>query len=431
MRLYHTILILSALIISINAAFQAAWLFQFSLVRDSVIEFGGNWLPTIRTCGELTRMVGEFRRLELLYILAQSEQEMAHVARRMSKQETRIRQIDEKLSKLTVSNEERQAFANYLINKETYFSADKAIMRSASEGQLADAMRHAQNSAHAYATMVLDIQTIEHINNEAGQTATLEAGQRYDRVIQTMIAAGAASIFIACAAAFLAARRISRPIANLAGCMDGQDAANPKCLLLPPRGGIREVTQLYGAFRVMTDKLADSFKKLEELAATDQLTGLYNRRRLFEEGARVLDVCRRGGHPCAVMMLDLDHFKAINDIHGHAAGDEVLKRVAATLGTHIRTSDVLARYGGEEFVLVAPNSELYDALQLAERLRNEVEQQAISSDGIRIPVTVSIGVADSEKTGADLRGLLEHADKALYLAKQNGRNRVEMVDASD
>jgi diguanylate cyclase (GGDEF)-like protein len=429
MRLYHTILILSALIISINAAFQAAWLFQFSQVRASVIEFGGNWLPTIRTCGELTRMVGEFRRLELLYVLAQSEQEMAHVARRMGRQEARIKQVDEKLSKLTGSDGERKAFASYLLSKDAYFSADKAILKTASEGRLTDAMRHAQNSAQSYAAMVNDIQLIEHINNEAGQAATLEASQRYDRVIQAMIAAGAASIIIAFAAAFLVARRISRPIANLAACMDGQDAANPKCLLPPPRGGIREVSQLYGAFRVMTEKLADSFKKLEELAVTDQLTGVYNRRRLFEEGARVLDVCRRGGHPCSVLMLDLDHFKSINDVHGHAAGDEVLKHVATTLGTHIRTSDVLARYGGEEFALVAPNSGLHETRLLAERLRREVEQHVVLSGEKRIRVTVSIGIAENGHTEADLPELFEQADKALYLAKQNGRNRVETLDA--
>ncbi|MBI4961074.1 MAG: diguanylate cyclase [Desulfovibrio sp.] len=429
MRLYHTILFLSALIISINAAFQAAWLFQFSQVRDSVIEFGGNWLPTIRTCGELTRMVGEFRRLELLYVLAQSEQEMAHVARRMGRQETRIRQVDERLATLVRSDGERQAFSSYLATKDAYFSADKAILKAASEGRLAEAMNYARNSAQAYSAMVNDIQAIEHINNEAGQVAALEASQRYDRVIRTMIAAGAASIFIAFAAAFFAAKRISRPIANLADCMDGQDATSPSCKLLPPRGGIREVSQLYGAFRVMTEKLSDSFKKLEDLAVTDQLTGVYNRRRLFEEGNRVLDVCRRGGHPCSVLMLDLDHFKAINDVHGHAVGDEVLRHVASTLGSHIRTSDVLARYGGEEFALIAPNSGLHETQQLAERLRHEVEHHAVSSGGKQIPVTVSIGVAVNGHTDSDLRGLLDQADKALYLANKNGRNRVETLGA--
>ena len=429
MRLYHTILILSALIISINAAFQGAWLYQFTQVRDSFIEFGGNWLPTIRTCGELTRMIGEFRRLELLYVLTHSDEEMAHVARRMSRQEARIRLADERLSGLVGTEGEKQAFVSYLSTKNTYFSADKAILKSASEGRLSEAMVLAQKSAQAFAAMVNDIQTIEHINNEAGQSATLEASQRYDRVIQTMIAAGAASIFVAFGAAFFSARRISRPIATLAECMDGQDAADPKCVLLSPRGGIREVSQLYGAFRIMTEKLSRSFKKLEELAVTDQLTGVFNRRRLFEEGDRVLDVCRRAGHPCSVLMLDLDHFKAVNDLHGHAAGDLVLKHVASTLGKHIRASDILARYGGEEFALVAPNSGLHETRLLAERLRQEVEHHGVPDGDKLLQVTVSIGVAQNGHADADLRGLLEQADKALYLAKQNGRNRVEALDA--
>lgn len=429
MRLYHTILILSAVIISLNAAFQAAWIFQFSQVRDSFIEFGGNWLPTIRTCGELARMTGEFRRLELLYVLAHSEQEMAHVARRMSRLEARIKQVDERLSKLVPTAGEQQAFASYLASKEAYFTADKAIMKSASEGRLSEAMALAQKSAQAFATMVNDIQTIEHINNDAGQSATIHASQRYDRVIQTMIVAGFISIFVALAAAFFAARRISRPIATLAECMDGQDMADPKCVLLDPRGGIREVSLLYRAFRIMTEKLSRSIKRLEELAVTDQLTGVYNRRRLFEEGARVLDVCRRGGHPCSVLMLDLDHFKAVNDEYGHAAGDEVLRHVAAVLGKHIRASDVLARYGGEEFALVAPNSGLHETRLLAERLRHEVEHHAIPAGGKMLTVTVSIGVAENGPADADLSGLFEQADKALYLAKQNGRNRVETLDA--
>jgi len=162
---------------------------------------------------------------------------------------------------------------------------------------------------------------------------------------------------------------------------------------------------------------------LEQRARLDGLTGLANRGVLEDRLPRDWEACRRRGAPLAVVMADLDHFKAINDTHGHAAGDEVLRQTALALAHTVRTSDLVARYGGEEFIIIAPDCDLNDALKLAERFREAVQHLAIVEHGVVIPVTTSVGVAvcdDGDR--ARPAELLRRADLALYQAKSSGRN---------
>jgi len=165
---------------------------------------------------------------------------------------------------------------------------------------------------------------------------------------------------------------------------------------------------------------------LLSMAATDPLTGLLNRRegyrRIEAEHARAA----RSGKPLCAIMLDIDHFKMINDTHGHLTGDDVLKWLAAVLKKTLRTSDILCRYGGEEFLVVVPETTIETARHLAERLREIVEQNEIILNGsIRLRLTISLGVADL-KTGESYEHLIFRADQALYAAKNAGRNRVCM-----
>lgn len=162
---------------------------------------------------------------------------------------------------------------------------------------------------------------------------------------------------------------------------------------------------------------------LEQRAHLDSLTGLANRGVFDDRLPREWEACRRRHTPLAVMIADLDHFKAVNDNHGHAAGDTVLRHAAATLARVIRTSDFVARYGGEEFVVVAPDCGLSAAVRLAERFRAAVEELRIDEHGDTIPVSTSVGVAsfaDLTRTGP--AELLRRADEALYRAKESGRN---------
>jgi len=168
------------------------------------------------------------------------------------------------------------------------------------------------------------------------------------------------------------------------------------------------------------------FAETERLARTDALTGIANRRTLFEAGARELSRARRFGHPLSALMLDIDQFKQVNDTYGHARGDEVLHVLAQRCQQHIRESDLVARYGGEEFVILLVETELRGARSLAERLRDLLAQTVSDTGEGPLQVTVSIGVAATNGETVDFAALLQRADEALYAAKQAGGNRVEV-----
>jgi len=158
---------------------------------------------------------------------------------------------------------------------------------------------------------------------------------------------------------------------------------------------------------------------------TDSLTGLHNRRflhqRLEEEMAR----SRRHASPLACVMIDLDHFKSINDAHGHAAGDAVLRDTATILRRHIRKSDIAVRYGGEEFMIVLFSNNLDGARLVAERIRSDVEAYGFSQNGVPLRVTISVGISNyPDETIASADELMRRADAALYHAKEAGRNMV-------
>jgi diguanylate cyclase (GGDEF)-like protein len=167
---------------------------------------------------------------------------------------------------------------------------------------------------------------------------------------------------------------------------------------------------------------------LARKAQIDALTGLWNRRYFDQRFEAELSLACRGKRPLAVLMIDLDRFKSINDNHGHPAGDEMLRRIAQVLAQSVRTEDVVCRYGGEEFAIIAPGISS-GAADLSERLRAVVERHEVMIAGKRVPMTVSIGWAASAASPG--QSLLQFADAALGRAKKAGRNCVESggVDA--
>jgi diguanylate cyclase (GGDEF)-like protein/PAS domain S-box-containing protein len=166
--------------------------------------------------------------------------------------------------------------------------------------------------------------------------------------------------------------------------------------------------------------------QLELLASTDPLTGVVNRRRFFHSAEAELYRARRYDRPLVLALIDIDHFKRINDTYGHAVGDDTLKTLAHAVGNRLRRSDLFARFGGEEFVLLLPETQLGDGLRLCERLRQMVETIKLQIPDRAEPFgfAVSIGVADLQHDGDSLNQLLARADAALYKAKRDGRNQV-------
>lgn len=171
-------------------------------------------------------------------------------------------------------------------------------------------------------------------------------------------------------------------------------------------------------------KLGDTLEALRRLATRDQLTGLLNRREfdriLAEEEERV----HRFGHPLALVMIDVDHFKSVNDNYGHPVGDAVLREVAQRVAGILRSVDRVARFGGEEFALILMQTDRVAAMEVARRVCEIVEQNPVSvGEGVALKITVSAGVAISPADGKSSAALVGAADKALYAAKTRGRNR--------
>lgn len=165
-------------------------------------------------------------------------------------------------------------------------------------------------------------------------------------------------------------------------------------------------------------------QNLESIATIDSLTGVLNRRGLEDAAFKMQGICKRINLNMAILVIDMDHFKKVNDKYGHLFGDEVLKDLTQTIADILRSGDVLGRYGGEEFLVFLPNTNEKDATNLAERIRIGVEKALYTVNHKTIKGTVSIGVADSVRAGYDFKGLVAAADSALYMAKNSGRNRV-------
>ena len=165
-------------------------------------------------------------------------------------------------------------------------------------------------------------------------------------------------------------------------------------------------------------------KKLQELSVTDSLTGLHNHKHLMDRIASEVIRSERHDHPFAVLMIDIDYFKKYNDTYGHQAGDDVLRKMAAIFNESIRASDYVARYGGEEFMVVLPETDMEKAMNSAKRIRKRLARETFGNGKVKIPITISIGVATYPDHGVDPETLVSRADAALYQAKKTGRNRV-------
>jgi diguanylate cyclase (GGDEF)-like protein len=187
------------------------------------------------------------------------------------------------------------------------------------------------------------------------------------------------------------------------------------------------LARIGGAVRIkrLQDELRVRNEELDRLSRIDGLTSLYNRRHANEQLDREIRIARRHGHPVSVLLVDVDHFKLVNDREGHPAGDRVLQAIAERMRTATRVDDVVGRWGGEEFIIIAPRTDLEGALALGERVRDAVAARGVDVGGRAIAVTVSIGIAEGATTPAEL---VAAADAALYHSKANGRNRVTPAD---
>ena len=194
------------------------------------------------------------------------------------------------------------------------------------------------------------------------------------------------------------------------------------CTFGPIRDEHRTISAVYITVQDVTDFVVYE-QKLIQMAKVDSLTGVYNRRYLDTRLMEEIERSRRHGNPLSVFILDVDHFKRINDTYGHICGDYTLRNMSELLQKLVRTSDVLGRYGGEEFCCILPETSFDQAMILAERCREQVASTPLSCTDQELRITVSIGVAAQHRSDS-LEQLIKRADDALYEAKRTGRNRV-------
>lgn len=168
--------------------------------------------------------------------------------------------------------------------------------------------------------------------------------------------------------------------------------------------------------------------QLRQMSETDELTGVYNRRRLLEELEIKFREFRRYAEPTALLMFDIDRFKRVNDRYGHVAGDRALRAIARLCVTHLREVDLLARFGGEKFVVLLPHTDLEQARETAERLRQAVAETTIEHEGDHIRCTISVGVSTLCKSDHMYESVIKRIDGALYEAKRGGRNCVMVAE---
>jgi diguanylate cyclase (GGDEF)-like protein len=186
--------------------------------------------------------------------------------------------------------------------------------------------------------------------------------------------------------------------------------------------------RIHMKIKLLQDELREKNVRLEELTRIDPLTQIPNRRYFMECFEREFDRAKRYGFPLSYVMCDLDHFKKLNDVHGHQAGDTCLIAVAQLLKETLRGHDTCGRYGGEEFSMVLPETDGEGAVVVADRCRRSIEEARFEANGEMLGVTMSLGVAtfypDREEGVSDLAGLIKLADEALYVSKDSGRNQV-------
>jgi diguanylate cyclase (GGDEF)-like protein len=190
------------------------------------------------------------------------------------------------------------------------------------------------------------------------------------------------------------------------------------------------------AFHAYVDRSMSYFKRmrdynnqLQDMASHDPLTRVLNAGAYYRACDQQIHASQRANQSFAVLFIDLDHFKSINDTYGHAVGDDVLRAVAQTLQSAVRRSDIVGRIGGEEFSVFLPNTQVQGAQQLAETLRLAIESIHMEVDGVRLKITASIGVAAKRYEQETMQAIQQHADQAMYEAKRGGRNRVSTFGA--
>ena len=297
----------------------------------------------------------------------------------------------------------------------------KALQQAEAAGP--DGMRQGMEHDHHYVIYPIDF------DGKRIGTLSLRADNQamYAKMRQFVVLQGGASVLILVGLLLLSWRLqliFTRPILELLEGMRRIAFSKDYATVLATHH-TDEFGELYRGFNAMLQEIRVRDEKLSQLATTDTLTGLANRGHALESLQTMLTRAQRLGRPMGVMLLDVDHFKQVNDTYGHPAGDQVLRDIAHILQANVRAYDLAARFGGEEFLVLCEGADLSATVDMAERIRAAVASRVYRlAGGQTLRTTVSVGVYAGAGSHATAMQLIELADQALYRAKQAGRNRV-------
>lgn len=297
----------------------------------------------------------------------------------------------------------------------------KALQQAEAAGP--DGLRQGMEHDHHYVIYPIDF------DGKRIGTLSLRADNQamYAKMRQFVVLQGGASVLILVGLLLLSWRLqliFTRPILELLDGMRRIGLSKDYTTVLATHHK-DEFGELYRGFNAMLQEIRVRDEKLSQLATTDTLTGLANRGHALESLQTMVTRAQRLGRPMGIMLLDVDHFKQVNDTYGHPAGDQVLRDIAHILQANVRAYDLAARFGGEEFVVLCEGADLSATVDMAERIRAAVASHVYRlAGGQTLRTTVSVGVYAGAGSNATAMQLIELADQALYRAKQAGRNRV-------
>ena len=264
---------------------------------------------------------------------------------------------------------------------------------------------------------------IQHLVTDINKTSELSKKSRIQ--VQVLIfAVFVIGIMVASLTAYLISRSIIHPINTMREGARKFSEGN-----LEHRIHLKtddELAELADTFNNMAETISETHNVLEFQATRDELTGLLNRREFHNQLDREFSSFNRQHQPLCLFLLDIDHFKMVNDTYGHPVGDSVLKEIAYRIFKNIRPHDSAMRYGGEEFVVILPDTEPADAMIVAERLRTSISDQPVEINDLKLPITTSIGISCLNRAEITQKALIKAADDALYQSKTDGRNRITM-----
>ncbi len=419
------------LVLTVTLALGLFAVQRLELVQDRATEMRDNWFPAARALGDYAFETMRVRQMEAVVITAPAEiaaselQLMGKIANDARKAWARYRQEN-------LSPEARVQADRIAVGWEAYMTLDASLRGMLAARQdpevifafYAGEMRRAYADWRDILVQLIDLQMREGDRSfRAGEAAYRSArAWIYGAIGFAVVLAGVAALFMVAS--------ISRPIRGLTGLMNRLATGD---LTVTVAGTERrdEVGDMAQAVQVFKDGLIERDRlqaELERRARIDPLTGALNRRAFRELLEREVARARRHGRSLSLAMIDVDHFKRINDTMGHAVGDQFLVAIAKAASAALRSEDLLGRYGGEEFVVAFAETDLAGAIQAAERLRVAIADIRLEHDGEMHGITASLGVASfgdlRGESGETIDSVINTADQALYNAKAAGRNRV-------